>query len=109
MVHAKVEISGKITSQEEGCFAIKKSKFTEEQSIFALRQAEMGTSVAGVCRKMGVSDATYFNWKKKYGGLGISELMWLKQPGEENRQLKKLVANLSLDQQMLQDVLSKKL
>jgi putative transposase len=88
---------------------MKKSKFTEEQIIFALRQAEMGTTVAEVCRKMGISEATYFNWKKKYGGLGVSELRRLKQLEEENRQLKKLVADLSLDKQMLQDVLSKKL
>jgi len=88
---------------------MKKSKFTEEQIVFALRQAETGTQVAEVCRKMGISDATYYNWKKKYGGLGLSELRRLKQLEEENRQLKKLVADLSLDKQMLQDVLSKKL
>ncbi len=88
---------------------MKKSNFTEEQIIFALRQAEMGTSVAEVCREMGICEATYFNWKKKYGGLGVSELRRLKQLEEENRQLKKLVADLSLDKQMLQDVLSKKL
>jgi putative transposase len=87
---------------------MKKSKFTEEQILFALRQAETGTQVAEVCRKMGISDATYYNWKKKYGGLGLSELRRLKQLEEENRQLKKLVADLSLDKQMLQDVLSKK-
>lgn len=87
---------------------MKKSKFTEEQIIFALRQAEMGTPVAEVCRKMGISDATYYIWKKKYGGLGVTELRRLKQLEEENRQLKKLVADLSLDKQMLQDVLSKK-
>lgn len=88
---------------------MKKSKFTEEQIIFALRQSETGTSVPEVCRKMGISEATYYNWKKKYGGLGVSELRRLKQLEEENRQLKKLVADLSLDKQMLQDVLSKKL
>lgn len=88
---------------------MKKSKFTEEQIIFALRQSDTGTSVAEVCRKMGISEATYYNWKKKYGGLGVSELRRLKQLEEENRQLKKLVADLSLDKQMLQDVLSKKL
>jgi putative transposase len=88
---------------------MKKSKFTEEQILFALRQAETGTQVAEVCRKMGISDATYYTWKKKYGGLGLSELRRLKQLEEENRQLKKLVADLSLDKQMLQDVLSKKL
>jgi putative transposase len=69
----------------------------------------MGTTVAEVCRKMGISEATYYNWEKKYGGLGVSELRRLKQLEEENRQLKKLVADLSLDKQMLQDVLSKKL
>lgn len=87
---------------------MKKSKFTEEQIAFALRQGETGTSVAEVCRKMGVSETTYYNWKKKYGGLGVSELRRLKQLEEENRQLKKLVADLSLDKQMLQDVVSKK-
>lgn len=87
---------------------MKKSKFTEEQILFALRQAETGISVAEVCRKMGISDATYYTWKKKYGGLGLTELRRLKQLEEENRQLKKLVADLSLDKQMLQDVLSKK-
>ena len=88
---------------------MKKSKFTDEQIAFALKQAEMGTKVAEVCRKMGISEATFYNWKKKYGGLGVSELRRLKQLEEENRQLKKLVADLSLDKQMLQDVLSKKL
>ena len=87
---------------------MKKSKFTEEQILFALRQAETGISVAEVCRKMGISDATYYTWKKKYSGLGLTELRRLKQLEEENRQLKKLVADLSLDKQMLQDVLSKK-
>ena len=83
---------------------MKKSKFTEEQILFALRQAETGISVAEVCRKMGISDATYYTWKKKYSGLGLTELRRLKQLEEENRQLKKLVADLSLDKQMLQDV-----
>lgn len=87
---------------------MKTTKFTEEQIAFALRQTETGTKVAEVCRKMGISDATFYNWKKKYGGLGISELRRLKQLEEENRQLKKLVADLSLDKQMLQDVLAKK-
>ena len=87
---------------------MKKSKFTDEQIAFALRQAETGTKVNEVCRKMGISEATFYNWKKKFGGLGISELRRLKQLEEENRQLKKLVADLSLDKQMLQDVLTKK-
>lgn len=87
---------------------MKVSKFTDEQIAFALKQSETGTKVAEVCRKMGISDATFYSWKKKYGGLGPSELRRLKQLEEENRQLKKLVADLSLDKQMLQDVLTKK-
>ncbi len=87
---------------------MKKTKFTEQQIAFALRQAETGTRVAEVCRKLGISDATFYNWKKKYGGLGVSELRRLKQLEEENRQLKRMVADLSLDKQMLQDVLAKK-
>jgi len=75
---------------------MKKSKFTESQIVFALRQAETGVKVAEVCRKMGVSEATFYNWKKKYGGVGISELRKLRQLEEENAQLKKLVADLSL-------------
>ena len=87
---------------------MKTTKFTEEQIAFALRQSETGTKVAEVCRKMGISEATFYNWKKKYDGLGVGELRRLKQLEEENRQLKKLVADLSLDKQMLQDVLRKK-
>ena len=86
---------------------MKKSKFTEEQIAFALRQAESGTRVAEVCRKMGVAEQTYFRWKKKYGGLGVSELRRLRQLEEENRQLKRLVADMTLDKQMLQNVLSR--
>jgi len=66
---------------------MKKSKFTEEQIAFALRQAESGTRVIEVCRKMGISEQTFFRWKKKYGGLGVSELRRLRQLEEENRQL----------------------
>jgi putative transposase len=69
----------------------------------------LGTPVDEVCRKIGISDATFYNWKKKYGGLGPSELRRLRQLEEENSKLKKLVADLSLDKAMLQDVLSKKL
>lgn len=86
----------------------KKSKFTEEQIAFALRQAEGGVKVEEVCRKLGIAEATFYVWKKKYGGLGVGELRRLRQLEEENRQLKKLVADLSLDKQMLQDVLRKK-
>lgn len=88
---------------------MKRSKFTEQQIAFALKQAELGTTVDEVCRKLGISDATFYNWKKKYGGLGPSELRRLRQLEEENTMLKKLVADLSLDKIMLQDVLSKKL
>ncbi len=88
---------------------MKKSKFTEAQIAFALRQAEQGTRVEEVCRKLGISPATFYNWKKQYGGMGVSELRRLKQLEEENRQLKQLVADLSLDKQMLQDVIKKKL
>ncbi|CAB3772777.1 IS3 family transposase ISBcen15 [Burkholderia puraquae] len=88
---------------------MKKSKFTEEQIAYALKQAEMGTPVAEVCRKIGISDATFYNWRTKYGGLSPSELRRLKQLEEENAKLKRLVADLSLDKAMLQDVLSKKL
>ena len=87
---------------------MKKSNYTEEQIAFALKQAELGTSVEEVCRKMGISDATFYNWRKKFGGLGPSEVRRLKQLEEENAKLKRLVADLSLDKAMLQDVLAKK-
>ena len=88
---------------------MKRSKFTESQIIFALKQSETGVKVEEVCRKMGICEATFYNWKKKYGGLGTSELRRLRQLEEENAHLKQLVADLSLDKQMLQDVLKKKL
>ena len=88
---------------------MKKSKFTEAQILFALKQAEQGVRVEEVCRKMGISHATFYNWKKKYGGLGVSELRRLRQLEEENARLKRIVADLSLDKEMLQDVLKKKL
>jgi len=87
---------------------MRSSKFTEEQIAFALKQAETGTSVKEVIRKMGITEQTFYRWKKKYGGMMPSDLRRLRQLEEENRQLKKLVADLSLDKQMLQDVLSKK-
>ena len=87
---------------------MKKSNYTEEQIAFALKQAELGTPVEEVCRKMGISDATFYNWRKKFGGLGPSEVRRLRQLEEENAKLKRLVADLSLDKAMLQDVLAKK-
>jgi len=88
---------------------MKKSKFTEEQIAFALKQSESGTSVDEICRRMGISQATFYAWRKKFGGLGVAELRRLRQLEEENRKLKQLVADLSLDKVMLQDVLAKKL
>jgi putative transposase len=99
--------------QNRSCFErrillMKKSKFTGEQIAFALRQAEVGAPVAEVCRKMGISEATYYRWKQLYGGLGPSELRKMRQLEEENQKLKRLVADLSLDKAMLQEVLAKK-
>ena len=88
---------------------MKKTRYTEEQIAFALRQAETGTPVKEVIRKMGITEQTYYRWKRKYGGLGMSELRRLKQLEEENRKLKQMVADLSLDKHMLQEVLSKNL
>ena len=87
---------------------MKASKFTEAQIAFVLKQAEDGTPVAEVCRKAGISDATFYNWRKRYAGLMPSEMKRLRQLEEENTKLKKLVADLSLDKLMLQDVLTKK-
>jgi putative transposase len=88
---------------------MKKSRYTDEQIAFALRQAETGTPVKEVIRKMGIAEQTFYRWKKLYGGLGPSEVRRLKQLEEENRRLKQMVADLSLDKYMLQDVLSRKL
>ena len=88
---------------------MKKSKFTEAQIVFALRQTETGVRVDEVCRKMGICEATFYNWKKKYGGLGGSELRRLKQLEEENFKLKQIVADLTLDKHMLHDAIKKKL
>lgn len=88
---------------------MKRSRFSEQQIAFVLRQGEEGTSIAEVCRKAGVSEATFYNWRKKYGGLMPSEMKRLKQLEEENFKLKKIVADLSLDKEMLQDVIKRKL
>lgn len=87
---------------------MKRSKFSEEQIAYALRQAEGGTPVADVCRQLGVSEATFYLWKKKYAHLGVSELRRLRQVEDENRRLKQLVADLTLDQHMLSEALRKK-
>lgn len=88
---------------------MKRSKCSEAQIAFILQQAEEGTPIAEVCRKAGVSEATFYNWRKKYGGLLPSEMKKLRQLEEENNRLKKLVADLSLDKAMLQDVIKRKL
>ncbi len=84
---------------------MRKSRFTEEQIAYAPKQAELGTKAEAICRKMGISDATFYKWRQKYGGLGPSELRKLKQLEEENSKLKLLVADLSLDKIMLQDAI----
>lgn len=88
---------------------MKSSKFTESQIAFVLKQGDEGTPVAEICRKAGISQATYFNWKKKFGGLLPSEVKRLRQLEEENNRLKRIVADLSLDKEMLQDVIRRKL
>jgi putative transposase len=88
--------------------AMRKRTFSEEQIALALRDAESGTPVAEVCRKMGVSEQSFYRWKRKYMGMGVAELRRLKPLEEENRKLKKIVADLTLDKHMLQDVLKKK-
>ncbi len=87
---------------------MRKSKFTDQQIAFALQQAETGTPVAEVVRKMGICEQTFYRWKKIYAGLGPAEVRRLRQLEEENGRLKKLVADLSLDKSMLQDALRKK-
>ena len=88
---------------------MKRKRYTEEQIAYALRQHESGTSVAEIVRKMGITEQTFYRWKKKYAGLGVAELRRLKQVEDENRKRKQLVADLSLDKTTLPDVLSKKL
>ena len=88
---------------------MKKSRFSEQQIAFALRQAEGGASVREVCRKLGISEQTFYRWKKRFAGMGVAEVRRLKQLEEENRKLKQLVADLSLDKQILKDALQGKL
>jgi len=86
-----------------------KKRYTEAQIAFALRQATSGTPVSEITRKMGVTDVTFYRWKKLYANMDVSEIRRLKQLEDENHRLKRLVADLTLDKQMLQEVLSKKL
>ena len=87
---------------------MKRKRYTEAQIAFALRQEESGTSISEIVRKMGIAEQTFYRWKKKYAGLGVAEVRRLKQLEEENRKLKQLVADLSLDKKMLQDVVQGK-
>lgn len=84
---------------------MKRKRYTDEQISFALRQAESGVSIEEIRRRMGISEPTFYRWKKKFAGMGVAEIRRLKQLEEENRKLKQLVADLSLDKTMLQDVL----
>jgi putative transposase len=85
------------------------SRFTVEQIALALRQAEAGTPVGEICRKLEIAEATFYRWKRKFGDLGVSELRELRQLRDENRRLKGVVADLTLDKQILQESLRKKL
>jgi putative transposase len=87
---------------------MRKSKYTDEQVAMALRQAEAGTPATEICRKLGITETTFYRWKKKFGGLGVPELRELRQLREENRRLKGLVADLSLDKEILQEAIRKK-
>ena len=87
---------------------MKRSQFTEEQVTYVLRQAESGTAVEDVCRSIGISQATFYIWKKKYGDLGASEVRRLRQLEEENLRLQRLVADLTLDKSILQEVIKKR-
>ena len=87
---------------------MKRRKYSNEQIVFALKRVESGEKASEVCRQMGVSEASFYQWKKKFGGVGVGELARLRQLEEENNGLKKLVADLSLDRHILQEVLSKK-
>ena len=86
---------------------MRSSRFTEQQIVAALRQAESGTSVVEVCRKLGFTEQTFYRWKRKFAGMGVAELQRLREVEKENRRLKQLVADLTLDKQMLQEALRK--
>lgn len=88
---------------------MKASKFTDAQKAFVIKQGEEGTPVAEVCRKAGISQATYSNWKKKYAGLLPSEMRRLRELEDESSRLRRIVADLTLDREMLQDVIKRKL
>jgi putative transposase len=86
---------------------MKQGKYSEEQIVKILKEADAGIKISDLCRKYGFSDATYYNWKAKYGGMGVSEVKRLKQLEDENRRLKQIVADLTLDNQALKAVVTK--
>ncbi len=88
---------------------MKASRFTDAQKAFIIRQGDEGTPVAEICRKTGISQATYFNWKKKYAGMMPSEMKRLRELEDENNRLKRIVADLSLAKEMLQDIVRRKI
>ena len=88
---------------------MRKSRFSDEQIAYALRMADGGTPVVEVCRQIGISEATFYTWKTEYGELGVSELRKLRQLEDENARLRRIVADLTLDKQILQEVVKKKL
>jgi putative transposase len=102
------ELTSPAVLYQDGRIAMKKPRFTEQQIAVALRQAEQGTPAGEICRKLGVSEATFYAWKKRYAGLGVAELRRVRQLEDENRRLKQVGADLTLDKQMLQEVLQKK-
>jgi putative transposase len=105
----KLEFSASSSPGWEERKTMKASKFSEAQKAFILKQGADGVPVAEICRKVGISQATYFNWKKKYDGMTPPEMRRLKQLEDENAKLKRIVADLSLDKEMLQDVIRRKL
>jgi putative transposase len=88
---------------------MKQKRYSNEQIVYALKQVDGGRKPGEICRQMGVSEATFYNWKKKYAGMGVSEVRENRQLREENAKLKQLVADLSLDKHMLQEIIAKKL
>lgn len=103
-----MEFSSKVTGRD-GELEMKKSRYSEQQIIQILKEAEAGKKTADVCREYGISSATFYNWKSKYGGMEASDVKRLRELEEENRRLKKMFAELSLDHQILKEIIEKKL
>jgi putative transposase len=105
---ARVSFSGKLPSREAKEFVVKRKRFAVEQIVAALKQVELGMPIADLTRRLGISEVTYYRWKKQYAGMESDQVRELKQLQDENQRLKKLVADLSLDKAILQDINSKK-